>query len=1044
MSLVRAALRRPVTVVVAVLAVAIAAALALRQMARDIFPDLGTPTIYIAQPYGGMDPAQMEGFLTYYYEYHLLYITGIEHVESKSIQGAAIIKLQFYPGTDMQQAMAETVSYVNRSRAFMPPGTVPPFVTRFDAGSVPVGNLVFTSDTRTVGELQDAALNQVRPLFATLPGVSAPPPFGGSARTILINARPERLRSYGLSPDDLVAALTAANNITPSGNIAVGERYPMVPLNSTVRNIQDLAAVPVRPGGFPAVYVRDVATVTDGSDIVTSYALVNGRRTVYIPVTKRSDASTLSVVNLVKANLPRFQAAVADDITVSYEFDQSGYVTRAIGSLSLEGLLGALLAGVMVLLFLRDWKSALLVVINIPLALLGAALALALTGQTINLMTLGGLALAVGVLVDMSTVVVENLHAHRARGSSLGRAIVDSGAEVAGPLFIAMLCVLAVFAPALFMEGAARALFTPLALAVGFAMIASFLLATTLLPILAHWLGVAPQAHDAGGFFARLRERYAALAAGAVRGGAVVIGAYLLLTLSFTGVVGARLGSEIFPATEAGQLAVRFRAPAGTVVEGTEQVALRTLDLIAAAAGRENVALTLGFVGVHAPNYPINLIYQWNGGPHEGMLQVQFREGSRIDIAALREQLRATLAREFPQVSYSFEPGDIVNRVMSMGASTPIEVMVSGPSLADDRAHAAKLLAEMQKLDSLRDVQYGQSLDYPTVEVNVDRERAGLLGVRMSDVSRSLTAATSSSRFIIPNYWADANTGVSYQIQVQVPKTLMASIEEVRNIPVATAAGQSTLLRNLGKVSEGNSVGEYARYNMQRTVSVTANLAPGASLGAAAEQVRAAMRAAGEPPARASVTLRGQVGPMEETLGGLQQGLLVAMAAILLLLMANFQSWRMALAVVSVLPAVLAGVVLLLWLCGSTLNIQSFIGAIMALGVAVANAILLVTFAERARRAGSGAAAAALEAGRTRLRPILMTSLAMIAGMLPMALGLGESGAQVAPLGRAVIGGLLLATLATLLVLPVVYAAVAGGDRHRSVSLDPDAEGAQA
>src|ERR1043166_7507122 len=425
MNLVTPSLRRPLTVIVLVIAVVGAAALALRQMPRDIFPTLGIPTIYVAQPYGGMDPAQMEGYLTYYYEYHFLYITGIEHVESKSIQGNAIIKLQFYPGTDRSQAMAETVAYVNRARAFMPPSTVPPFIMRFDAGSVPVGNLVFSSESRTVGEMQDAALNLVRPLFATLPGVSAPPPFGGSARSILINLKPDRLRAYNMAPDEIVSAISAANLITPSGNMPIKGKYPMVPLNSTVRNIKDLETVPIRPGGYPAIFLRDVAEVVDGSDIVTSYALVNGRRTVYIPVTKRADASTLSVVNLVKKNLARFQSVVPADVKVSYEFDQSPYVTEAISGLTMEGALGAVLTGLMILLFLRDWRSALIVVINIPLSLMAALLAIWISHQTVNMMTLGGLALAVGILVDEATVSLENVHTHLTRGSSIKRAARD-------------------------------------------------------------------------------------------------------------------------------------------------------------------------------------------------------------------------------------------------------------------------------------------------------------------------------------------------------------------------------------------------------------------------------------------------------------------------------------------------------------------------------------------------------------------------------------------------------------------------------------------
>jgi multidrug efflux pump subunit AcrB len=1042
LNLVQLALRRPVTILVVIVGVLIAATLAIRGTARDIFPGLNTPTIYVAQPYGGMDPAQMEGYLTYYYEYHFLYITGIEHVESKSIQGNALIKLQFYPGTDMAQAMAETVSYVNRARAFMPPGTVPPFVTRFDAGSVPVGNLVFSSATRSVGEMQDAALNMVRPLFATLRGVSAPPPFGGSARTILINATPERLRAYNVSPDELVTALTTANTITPSGNVAVGEEYPMVPLNSVVRNIKDLESVPLRTGVYPAIYVRDLATVSDGSDIVTSYALVNGRRTVYIPVTKRADASTLSVVNLVKGNLEKFQNAVPDDIKVSYELDQARYVTAAIASLMTEGALGALLTGLMVLLFLRDWRSALIVVINIPIALLGAVLALSLTGQTINLMTLGGLALAIGILVDMSTVVVENIHTHLSRGKSLGRAIVDSGGEVSLPLLIAMMCVLAVFVPSFFMTGVAKALFMPLALAVGFAMIGAYLLSGTLVPILSFWFGKARTAHavePVPGAFARFAARYASVASRFVaRRGAITL-VYLVFAVIVTVAAGLGIGTEIFPRVDAGQLQLRLRAPAGTQVEGTEKIALRVLDVIKEeAGGGDEVEVSLGLVGVHAPNYPINLIYQWNGGSHEGVLQVQFKPDAGVHVEDLKERLRARFARELPNVSFSFEPSDIVSRVMSMGSPTPIEVAVTGSNLSDDRAFAEKIRTKLQELPQLRDVQFGQTLDYPTFDVSVDRERAGLMGVRMTDVSRSLVTSTSSSRFVVPNYWADANSGIAYQIQVQIPKALMGSAEELRNIPVTDRSGQNILLRNLGRVSEGSAVGEYARYNSQRTVSVTANLAPGVDLGRAERVVLEAVAAAGDPPAKVSVNLRGQVVPMNETLGGLRTGLLIAALAIFLLLVANFQSLRLAIAVISVLPAVIAGVSLVLWLTGTTLNIQSFMGAIMAVGVAVANAILLVTFAERARLEGIEAPAAAIDAGRSRLRPILMTSLAMMAGMLPMALGLGESGQQTAPLGRAVVGGLAGATMATLLVLPAIYALTAGRGQFRTLSMDPD------
>src|SRR5215471_408648 len=488
MSLINIALRRPVTIVVMVVGIVLCAMLAYQRMAVDIFPNLDLPVIYVAQPYGGMTPAQMESFLVSYYEYHFLYITGIEHVESKSIQGVGLCKLYFHPGTDMSTALAQVVSYVERSRAFMPPGTVSPFVVRFDAGSVPVGQLVFTSETRSNGEIQDLALFKVRPVFSTLPGVSAPPPFGGNVRTIVIHADPDKLRSFNMSPEEVARAIAGGNTILPSGNVRTGDLNRIASVNSIVPQYSELANIPIRLGSGPAVYVRDIGSVENGSDILTGYGLVNGRRTVYIPVTKRADASTLDVVNRVKTELPRMQSLVPDDIKISFELDQSGYVKNAIRGLVVEGLIGALLTGLMVFLFLRDLRSALIVVTTIPIALLSAVVALWLSGQTLNIMTLGGLALAVGILVDEATVEIENIHTHLGRGEPRSRAVLEATRETMVPRLLALLSILAVFAPSFFMVGVTRALFIPLALAIGFAMLASFALSTTLVPILSAWL----------------------------------------------------------------------------------------------------------------------------------------------------------------------------------------------------------------------------------------------------------------------------------------------------------------------------------------------------------------------------------------------------------------------------------------------------------------------------------------------------------------------------------------------------------------------------
>jgi multidrug efflux pump subunit AcrB len=594
--------------------------------------------------------------------------------------------------------------------------------------------------------------------------------------------------------------------------------------------------------------------------------------------------------------------------------------------------------------------------------------------------------------------------------------------------------------PAFFMVGAARAMFLPLSLAVGFAMVFSYLLSSTLVPILSVWL-LREHEHTALGSesdsrFVRLQRGYRAFVERVVRVRWPVVAVYALVSVAVIVLVGGRLGTEIFPRVESGQLQVRLRAATGTGVDGTEQVALRALDLIKQDVGADNVLLTLAFLGVHAPNYPINLIYLWNGGSEEGVLQVQLKPDAGIDTEALKERLRAKFAEQLPDASFSFEPSDIVSQVMSLGSATPIEVAVSGPNLAANREFATRVRDRLAQIPALRDVQFGQALDYPTLDVHVDRERAGLMGVDMAEVSRSLVAATSSSRFVVPIYWADPNSGVAYQIQVQVPQAAMSSVEQLKNIPVAQSNGQPVLLRSVASVTPGTAPGQYARYDMQRMITVTANLE--GDLGTVASEVQAALAELGEPPPRVSVAVRGQVVPLAQTLGGLQTGLLLAVVVIFLLLAANFESLKLAVVVVSTTPAAIAGVVLALWLTGTTLNIQSFTGAIMAVGVAVANAILLVTFAERSRMAGGAAPEAAVEGARSRLRPILMTSAAMIAGMLPLAIGFGEGGEQTAPLGRAVVGGLLAATVATLLVLPAVFAIVQGRAHRRHASLDPD------
>jgi multidrug efflux pump subunit AcrB len=1061
------ALRHPITVMVMVLALVGGSVLAVVRMRIDIFPDLNLPVIYVAQPYGGMDPAQMEGLLTNYYEYHFLYITGIHHVESKNIQGVAVMKLFFHPGTDMAQAMAETINYVNRSRAFMPPGTVAPFVMRFDTGSVPVGYLVLKTEnkTYTIGDMQRRALFDVRPIFASLPGVSAPPPFGGSQRTIVLKVDPKKLDAQGASLQEVITAIDAGNTISPSGNIYIADKMPIVRINAVANKIEELGDIPIRPGS--KICLRDIGEVKDATDIPTGYALVNGQRTVYMLVTKRADASTLSVVNAVKANMDRMQKALPEDIEIRFEFDQSTYVTRAMWGVGMEGMLGAFLTGLMVLLFLRDWRSVLVVVLNIPFALLGSIVAMWLTGQTINLMTLGGLALAVGILVDEATVEVENIHTQMDKTGSIARAVRLGNAETAVPRLLAMLCILAVFIPSFFMQGAARALFVPLSLAVGFSMVTSYFLSSTFVPVLSVWLlrHQHPAKHASGGrlSFTHFRDSYTRLLSKIIPLRWVLVGCYLvgaagLVLWWFLGHAG--VGMEIFPTVDAGQFQLRLRAATGTRIQVTEELTLRALDVINNAVGPDNVSISVAYVGIPSPNYPINNVYLWTSGPEEAVLRVALKSGSGIRIEELKEQLRDDLLsklrvylrqslqaekltpeqmdRRVADLHLSFEPADIVNEVMSFGSPTPVEVAVSGPSLAESRIHAEKIRGHLAQIESLRDLHYVQTQDYPTIDVKVDREKLGLSGSRVKAITDSVIAATSSSRYMVPLFWPDPKTGIGFQVQVEIPLERMRSEADLELLQIHwNGEGPPLRVRDVAMITSGSMPGEFDRYNMRRLVSMTANI-QGEDLGSVAAQIAQALEKVGHPPRGYQVDVRGQIVPMQEMFGGLALGLLLAAVAIYLLLWGYFQSARLALVALSTAPAVLIGVALALMVTGTTLNIQSFMGSIMALGVAVANAILLLTFAERGRRSGKAATDAGVEGASQRLRPILMTSCAMIAGMVPMALALGEGGEQTAPLAQAVIGGLIAATIATLSVLPSVFGIVQSTCGTQSVSLDPD------
>jgi multidrug efflux pump subunit AcrB len=1057
--LIRTALRQPISIVVAMIGILFFSVLSIRSIPVDIFPKLDLPTIYVVQPYGGMAPDQMDGFIATRYQDHFLYVSGIRDVEVKTIQGLSLIKLQFYPGTDMAQAAAEVANNVSRAKAYMPEGTVPPQVVRFDASSVPVGQLVFESQSRSLNEIQDVASSRVRPMFSRIEGVSSPPPFGGNQRTIVIKVDPQRVRSYHLTPEEIIRSIVANNQPSPAGNIRIGDRTWMTPVNSLVHRPEDFLNIPIRVGAGPSVFVRDIGTVEDGADITVSYALVNGRRAVYIPVVKKSDASTLDVVNNIKKALPSLRDAVPEDIRISYEFDQSVYVTNSLKSLITEGILGALLTGLMVLLFLRDWRSVIIVVVTIPISILSAVILLHLFGQTINIMTLSGLALAIGVLVDEATVTIENIHQHLEMRKPKANAIWEACREIAFSKLLILLAILAVFAPAFVMQGIPRSLFLPLSLSVGFAMIASFLLSQTLVPVLANWLLKSHPSHEAPTLaldaqerdmileeaahppvpatgFEKFKRKYTAFLESVLSRHSRVTGSYLVATMGLVVLGFYLIGTDILPKANSHQFQLRLRAEDGIRVERTEELTLKVLALIQAEVGAGNVAISSAYVGTVPSSYGTSNIFVFNSGPHEAVLQVSLHEDFPVRMEALKERLRARISQEIPRLKISFEPIELVDKIMSQGAATPIAVSVAAKDMAEAGRFAKKIQARLQQLPFLRDVQIAQPMAYPILKVELNRERAGQLGITSTQIARSMVAATSSSRFTDKNLWLDDAKGLAYQVQVQIPENQMTGEEDMGNIPLQTGAAHP-ILSDVATFSQETAPGEYDRSGPNRLVTITANLHQ-KDLGAANLAVQQAIQEAGTPPRGVVVELKGQANLLTETLSSLQTGLLIAMVIIFLLLAATYQSFRLSLVVLSTIPAVVVGSLLMLLLCGATLNLQSYMGLIMSVGVSVANAILMVTNAENLRLQVLDARKAMLLAAGSRIRPILMTSIAMIAGMIPMASGLGEGGDQIAPLGQAVIGGLVASTLASLLILPGVFMGLQQKASLKSVSLDPE------
>jgi multidrug efflux pump subunit AcrB len=1069
--MVTSALKRPITTVVITVSLLIFAVLSAINIPIDIFPQLNLPTIYVIESYGGMSPQQMEGFFSTRLQDQFLYVNGIKSISSKNIQGLTLIKLSFYESTNMAEASAQVALQVNRAQSFFPPGALPPQVVRFDASSLPVGQLVLDSKSESLKDIYDMAATRIRPMFSTIPGLSAPPPFGSNARSIILSVDPNKLRSYSLTPDEVVEALSKFNVMSPSGNLRLDNTIYLTTMNSLIKNTDNFGKIPVITKNGVPIYIQDIARVTDAADVTVDYALVNGKRSVYIPVVKTADASTWTVVQTLKSKLAEMQSLLPDDVKISYEFDQSVFVVNAVKSLMTEGGLGALLTGLMVLLFLRDWRSSLIVVITIPVSILIGVLLLGLFGQTINIMTLSGLALAIGILVDQATVTIENIHQHLEMGKNKKQAIYDACEEISFPLLLILFCILAVFAPSFMMNGVPKAMFLPLSMSIGLTMIVSFIIAQTLVPILSNWLINASQyqhyehgkihAHAGEGLdeieegqirmhqraeeehpekndlFEKIKMGFMKIITRWMPNKKVIIPVYLVVVFVLAGICFVVIGKDMMPKLNNGQFQMRIKEPQGTRLERTEDKFKQVLQIIDKTVDH-HVGITSGYIGLVPSSFGSSNLYVFNTGTHEGVLQVNLDEKYHVNMDELKDALRKNIKQEIPELGISFEPIDMTEKIMSQGASTPIQVQIAGKNMDQIVDFSNKVLAKLKAISYLRDIQIDQPQKFPAVSITLDRLKVSQLGLNIKDISRSVTASTSSSRFTEKNLWLDEKSAYTYQVQVQVPEYVMNTMDELKEIPLLKGQSSPTLA-DVADFKVNYAPGEYDRVGPRRYLTVSANIYK-KDLGTAISDVQKAVSSLGTPPKGLIANLQGMSSLLTETLTSLQNGLGFAILVIFLLLAANYQSFKLSLTVLCTIPAVILGSLTALLLTGSTLNLQSYMGMIMSTGVSVANAILIVTNGENLRLEFQDATKAAITSASIRLRPILMTSLAMIAGMIPMASGMGEAGEQTAPLGRAVIGGLFASTLAALFILPLVFAWVQDKTTYESPSLMPENE----
>jgi CzcA family heavy metal efflux pump len=1046
--IVRVALERPLTFIVMAILIVIAGPLAAMQTPTDIFPDIKIPVIGVAFQYTGLSPDEMAGRIISPYERGLTTtVNDIEHIESTSIPGMGIEKIYFQPGVDVPTANAQVTAISQTTVKQMPAGTTPPLILNYNASTVPILQLAFSGQHMSEQQVLDLAQNFVRPALTTIPGASIPYSYGGKVRQLQIDLDSQALQSKGLSAQDVENAIAAQNQILPAGTVKFGKIQYTVKLNDAAETIQELNDLPIKFQNGATTYIHDVGHVRDGNPPQQSVVHVDGARAVLTTILKTGTASTLDIVQGVKDALPKIQATLPPNFKISLLNDQSIFVKAAISGVVREGVIAAALTSLMILIFLGSWRSTIIIAISIPLAILCALAALWFSGQTLNIMTLGGLALAVGILVDDATVTIENINWHLEHGKGVTTAILDGAQQIVQPAFVSLLCICIVFVPMFALKGVAGFLFVPMAEAVVFAMIASFILSRTLVPTMSMYLLKPHVAHDdnaehgaAGsnplvrfqrGFevrFARFRESYRNLLAMALGHSKVfIIGFLAFVVASF--VLLPFLGSNFFPTVDAGQMTLHVRPPVGTRIEHAAALFGDIERKIRETIPPREVSSIVDNIGL--PTSSINTVYNNSGliGYQDGDIYVTLSKDHHPTADYVRK-LRETLPLAFPGSTISFLPADIISQILNFGAPAPIDVQISGPNTDKDRRYALNLLDKLRGIRGLVDARMQQSFQNPQLRVDVDRSRMAQLGLTERDVTNSVVTSIAGSSQTAPTYWLNPQTGVSYPIVAQTPEYRVDSLAALQNVPVTGATGGLQILGGLGKISREQSDAVVSHYNVMPTIDLYATTQD-RDLGGVASDINALIaNMHSELPKGVTVTLRGQVVTMNAAFSGLSYGLIAAIILIYLLIVVNFQSWLDPFVIITALPAALAGIVWMLFATGTTLSVPALTGAIMCMGVATANSILVVSFARERLEATGDAVLAAVEAGVTRFRPVLMTALAMIIGMAPMALGLGEGGEQNAPLGRAVIGGLIFATCATLMFVPVIFSIVHGQKAH--------------